>query len=154
MKKITAIFVAAAVFAPISFADVPPEPPTESIAPDYGQVCEDHSITVYFANTHTDISFPALRALEAKIDQIDQCAITQIQTSAISTDAASGDEMIALSEARTDSVLESLAAAGVWAPDIQTDIVVSRDTHRPDTMTEPLARRVEVTLLTAPAITS
>ena len=153
MKTFATILITAA-FALPAMADVPPEPPVSSVKVDYGQVCEDQAITIYFANTHSDISSLALRALEAKIDQLEQCAVTQIQTSAISTDAGSSAEMIELSEARTDSVLESLAAAGVWAPDIQTDIVIARDTHRADTAREPLARRVEVTLLTAPAITS
>ena len=154
MKKIATILLSAAIIAAPSLAEAPPEPPTESEDIERHVTCEDRSITVYFANTNAELTFPALNALEAQIDQLDDCAVTQIQTAAISTDVHSSDEMIKLSEARTDSVLESLAAAGVWAPEIQSDIVIARNMHRADTAAEPPARRVEVTLFTAPMITS
>lgn len=154
MKYLSAILTASALIAGPSWADDLPAPPDELAAAEYQQVCAAHSVTVFFAHTDTSISPSALRALEATVDMIDDCAITQIQTSAISTDADSGTGMMLLSEARTDSVLESIAATGLWAPDVQTDIVAARDTNRPDTATEPIQRRVEVTLLTVPAITS
>ena len=154
MKKITAIMIAAVAMASPSLADTPPEPPITAVDIDYGPSCEAHAITIYFANTDADLSLPALRTLEAKLQQIEDCAVTQIKTSAISADGASSTEMKALSEARTDRVLTSLATAGIWAPDIQTSIIVDADSAAADVHPEPLARRVEITLLTAPAIAS
>ena len=139
--------------APV-WADVPPEPPVVAVAADDEPECTEHSITIYFADEQIGVSSVARNALEATIDMIDSCAVTQIRTTALSADASSRSEMMLLSEARTDSVLESVAAAGIWAPSVQTDIIAHRDPNRPDTASEPMARRVEVRLLTVPAITS
>ncbi len=154
MMKPSVLLTVAAMIAGSGFAQETPLPPEAVELPKYEQACAEHSITVFFGPKDTDVSPPALTALEATIDMIDSCAITEIHTSAISTDAENSEEMLLLSEARTDSVLEAFAASGVWAQDVQTDIVAARDTNRSDTAEEPLARRVEVTLATAPVITS
>lgn len=144
----------AAVLATPIFGETPPEPPITAQDSVYEPVCAPLSVTVYFGSESAEITSIARAAIEATIDDISDCAVTDIQTTTVSSDAASSDNMLYLSEARSDNVLESIAAAGIWAPNVQADIVLVRDTNRPDTAIEPMARRVEVKFTTAPAIIS
>ena len=155
MKKRVFSTIIAGFIALPAWADAPLPPPETPELTAYEQVCGDISLSVYFESNSAELSSMSRLALEASLDQIQHdCAVTEIQTTALSSDASSESTILALSEARSESVLESVAAAGVWASNVQSDIVINRASNRPDTSSTPLARRVEIQILTTKAITS
>ena len=153
MKKMMCAAAILAIATPV-WAETPPPPPETPMEITTEPICEEVKFTVYFADESADISRHSRRALEAMLDQIGDCAVTKIEATTLSKDVGSNSALVSLSEARTDSVLEAFAAAGVWANEVQSDIVLTRSNNRTDWTIEPLERRVEVTVTTVRSITS
>ena len=152
--KITAYSIVAAMIAAQSWADTPPPPPETPISTSYQQTCFDQSITVYFRGDSPEISPSARAALEATLDRLDGCVVAEIHTTALSRDLEASTDMQLLSEARSENVVEAIAATGIWPAKVQTDIVLSRTNNRPDAALEPVAQRVEIELITTLPISS
>ena len=148
------VSISAIVAAGSVWADTPPPPPETAAAPAYEQICTPLKLTLYFANDSIEVSPHARTALESAIDDVKGCAVTGIRTTTLSNDARSDAALSTISEARTDNVLEAIASTGIWSNSVQTDIVLSRSTNRADAAGEPLARRVEVELMTTRPIAS
>ena len=155
MKNRVFSTIVAGFIALPAWAEAPITPSETPVTIAYEQVCGDISLSVYFESNSAELSSMSRLALEASLDQIQaDCAVTEIQTTTLSNDTVSDGDNLTLSQARSESVLESVAAAGVWAANVQSDIVINRVNNRPDTAHTPLARRVEIQIHTAKAITS
>lgn len=153
MKTITTALTAIILAAP-AIADVPPAPPETPVEVSYEQACEPVSLTIYFGDEAGEITPQALATINAATDQVEGCAVTEIKATAMAADADTGRELLAMSEARADAVLEAFASAGLWAKDVRTDIVLASDSAQPERAVMPLARRVEVQLTTVKPISS
>lgn len=142
------------LFAANAWAETPPPPPEQPITVAYERTCSPVNIAVYFETETADVSSLSRSALESAIDAIDGCAVTSITATTVSLDANSDLELLQISEERVENVLAAIAATGIWAHSVQTDIVLTRSTNRPDTAIEPIARRVEVEFQTIRPISS
>ena len=152
--KYTILAMSAAILTTPVWTESPSPPPEIPALASYEPECKPVSISVYFAEDSADITPQARKALETTIDEVDGCVVTKIETTTISEDADANSGLLKLSENRADNVLEAIASTGIWAEEVQSDIVLARSTNRPDTAARPLARRVEIEFTTAWPITS
>lgn len=129
-------------------SDAPKPPPAKPVYIAHKPTCDDMKLSVYFPAHETMLSSYSVRTLNAATNQLEGCAVTDIDVSVVSDEARTDSEMAKLSEARADAVLAALSARGVFAPSIKTSYepVSMADASAADIPTEPMARRVDLTL--------
>ena len=137
-----------------AIAETPPPPPEFTVEAEYQPICGELEVTVYFTETEHEISPEARVALEAKVDEVSSCVVEHIRTTAVSNDHHHHGSLADISSARTDNVLEAIAATGIWANHVQSDVVLERASNRVDRFIEPVPNRVEVVLTTVLPISS
>lgn len=110
--------------------------------------CEPIDITIYFSDGDAQLSPYAQTALAAELNQLEHCDITTVDTYATSGEAATQTAAMALSSARTRSVLAALTASGMVIPD--EAVQIRYDVEEAGQFA--ISRRVEMTLVTQPRL--
>lgn len=135
-----------AVAALPAVSDAPKPPPAKPVYIARKPVCDDMKLSIYFPAHETMLSSYSVRALNAATDQLEGCAVTDIDVSVVSEEARNDAEMASLSEARADAVLAALSDRGVFAPSINTSYEPVSTPVSADAAVEPMTRRVDITL--------
>lgn len=137
----------AATAAGPAASDAPKPPPEKPVYVARKPVCEDMKLSIYFPAYETMLSSYSVRALNAATDQLEGCAVTDIDVAVVSEEAHSDADLATLSEGRAAAVLEALTARGIYAPSIETSFrQVNAEAASAKVPAEPMARRVDVTL--------
>ena len=128
-------------------SDAPKPPPGKPVYVARKPACEDMKLSIYFPAYETMLSSYSVRALNAATNQLDGCAVTDIDVQVVSEEAHTDADLAKLSEGRAAAVLEALTARGIFAPRIETSFQrVNATAASAETPVEPMARRVDVTL--------
>ena len=135
MKHILKTLVAPALLALTAspaFADVAP--------PDTTAQCAPISLTIYFSADEAELSTYAAAALAVQAEDAQDCLVSTIEATAISTDGGAS-----LSEARSEAVIVALSELGIATTDTVTHIA-----DAPEGPVLAPARRVDLVLTTLP----
>lgn len=145
MKRVIAGTMFAAMFATAAHAQGAPTPPPSEFVPERIEAsCSDISLNIYFKPGSAELTREAERAIDANAGNWTDCALTGLETEAVSADAAGTDAALELARARTEAVISRIAEAGI--PEAREEAVSDlRLVNATDTYTLPSERAVKVT---------
>lgn len=113
--------------------------------------CEDMNLALYFSAYETEMSPYSERVIEEASQQLRRCVVAGVSVNVLSEEAHTDEDAALLSEARADSVLQSIMDHGIDASTFKADFSRA-DAKAPsaEPMVEPMARRVTVNFSVLP----
>lgn len=143
--------LAAACGLPALAADDTAEP--VQLAQATNAQCRDMTLAIYFRAFDSTLTPQSEEVIAEAGQQLQGCQITAVSVNVLSEEAHTDEDAALLSEARADSVMESILDHGIDAGAYEADYsrlaVTAPSAKR---MAEPMARRVNVAIEVQPRV--